>query len=202
MAPARRRFGQHFLHDRHYIERIVAAVSPQAGERIVEIGPGRGALTLALLDIVGELDVIEIDRDLAAYLDERCRTLGDLRVHTGDVLETDLRNLCPDAETKLRVIGNLPYNISTPLLFHLMGQIGCIRDMIFMLQREVAERIAASPGGADYGRLSVMIQYHCDANILFAVPPGAFSPPPRVDSAVVSLQPRRSTETAHSLPQK
>ncbi len=182
----RKRFGQNFLHDARIIERIVAAIDPRPGDHLVEIGPGQGALTFPLLERAGALDVVELDRDLAAWLRRQDTGGRPLRVHEQDALRTDF---CALAAPPLRVVGNLPYNISTPLLFHLIGQIHCIRDMHFMLQKEVVARMAAQPGGGDYGRLSVMVQLHCRVEPLFRVHPGAFNPPPKVDSAVVRLLP-------------
>ncbi|MBE0622928.1 MAG: 16S rRNA (adenine(1518)-N(6)/adenine(1519)-N(6))-dimethyltransferase RsmA [Burkholderiales bacterium] len=190
----RKRFGQHFLTDQTVIADIVAAIRPQADDVMVEIGPGLEALTAPLLSVLGHLHVIEIDRDIIArlrlaYPPER------LSVHAGDVLEFDFSAL-PEG---LRVVGNLPYNISTPLLFHLAGYAERVRDMHFMLQKEVVERMVAAPGGRDYGRLSVMLQYRFDMESLLAVAPDAFSPPPQVDSAVVRMWPRpRSQLTAMS----
>jgi 16S rRNA (adenine1518-N6/adenine1519-N6)-dimethyltransferase len=187
----RKRFGQHFLHDPGVIRRILAVVAPQPGDRLVEIGPGLGALTCPLLARVGELDVIEIDRDLVPALQRRCGELGRLQIHQADALHFDLTALGQGAAS-LRLLGNLPYNISTPLLFHLLDAAECIRDMHFMLQREVVERIVACPGCKDYGRLSVMMQYRCRAQMLFTVGPGAFRPPPKVHSAMVRLVPHTS----------
>jgi len=181
----RRRFGQHFLTDRVVIADIVAAIHPQAEDAMVEIGPGLGALTAPLCAVLRQLHAIEIDRDIAARL-ARDYPPARLVVHTGDVLEFDFSAL-PRA---LRVVGNLPYNISTPLLFHLASYAGHIRDMHFMLQKEVVERMVAAPGGRDYGRLSVMLQYRFDMEALLEVGPEAFSPPPKVDSALVRMLPR------------
>lgn len=181
----RKRFGQHFLHERATIDRIVASVSPQAGERVIEIGPGEGALTWPLLAAAGALDVVEVDRDLAAAL--RAEERAGLTVHEGDVLTFDFTALADHGP--LRLVGNLPYNISTPLLFHLLAQREVITDMHFMLQREVVDRLAAAPGSKVYGRLSVMIQAHCAVEPLFRIAPGAFRPPPAVESAVVRLRP-------------
>ncbi|MBS1199606.1 MAG: dimethyladenosine transferase [Proteobacteria bacterium] len=185
---ARKRFGQHFLHDRGVIERIVAAIDPRSGDRLVEIGPGLGALTLPLLERAGRLEVIEIDRDVIPPLLERCRGHGELIVHVQDVLGTDFAALAAGGPP-LRVCGNLPYNISTPLLFHLLGTSSSIRDMHFMLQKEVVDRMVAPPGGKDYGRLTVMLAASCRCERLFRVGTGAFSPPPKVDSAVVRIVP-------------
>ena len=183
----RKRFGQNFLTDPNIIRGIVAAIAPRVGERVVEIGPGRGALTLPLLEQLGELDVVELDRDLIPILRTIAVTIGELRIHEADALKFDFGALA--AGGKLRVVGNLPYNISTPLLFHLIDQIDVIHDMHFMLQKEAVERMVAPRGGDDYGRLSVMIQYRCRAEKLFGVPPGAFFPPPKVESAIVRLVP-------------
>ena len=181
----RKRFGQHFLIDKAVIADIVAAIRPQADDVMVEVGPGLGALTTPLLARLQKLHVIEIDRDIiarlrSAYPPER------LQVHAGDVLEFDFGALPRD----LRVVGNLPYNISTPLLFHLARYAERLRDLHFMLQKEVVERMVAAPGGREYGRLSVMLQYRFDMELLFGVAPESFSPPPKVESAVVRMQPR------------
>jgi 16S rRNA (adenine1518-N6/adenine1519-N6)-dimethyltransferase len=191
LPGVRKRFGQHFLHDPAVIRRIIAAVAPRPGERMVEIGPGRGALTRPLLEQLGQLDVIEIDRDLGAALAREFAGTG-LRIHLQDALKTDWRGLAgPDG--RLRVVGNLPYNISTPLLFSLLAARDSILDLTAMLQREVAERITAPPGTGRYGRLSVMVQYHCAVEPLFTIGPGAFAPPPKVESAVIRLVPRPPT---------
>ncbi|QBQ55613.1 16S rRNA (adenine(1518)-N(6)/adenine(1519)-N(6))-dimethyltransferase RsmA [Nitrosococcus wardiae] len=188
---ARKRFGQHFLHDKQVIDRLLRVIHPQSGELMVEIGPGQGALTLPLLRGLGHLEAIELDRDLAAYLVESCASEGDLRLHNVDALAFDFRALVREQNQRLRVVGNLPYNISTPLLFHLLAQVEVLEDMHFMLQREVVVRLAAKPGGKDYGRLSVMVQFYCGVEPLFTVKPGAFMPPPKVDSMVVRLKPCR-----------
>ena len=183
----RKRFGQNFLHDPVVIGKIVTAIQPASGERLVEIGPGQGAITLPLLKAAGALTVIELDRDLIGPLQAHCATAGELTIHNADALRFDF---CALADGKrLRVIGNLPYNISTPLLFHLLDQHQCIRDMHFMLQKEVVERMASSPGNRQYGRLSVMLQYRCRVTPLFTIGAGAFNPPPRVESAFVRLEP-------------
>ncbi len=184
---ARKRFGQNFLHDPGVIQRIIQAVSPQPGQHLVEIGPGQGAITLPLLRACGHLDVVELDRDLIEPLAEKTAALGELVIHQNDALKFDFAALA--GEQKLRIVGNLPYNISTPLLFHLLEQTGYIQDMHFMLQKEVVERMAAAPGSGTYGRLSVMIQYHCRVEPLFRIGPGAFRPAPRVESAFVRLTP-------------
>lgn len=184
----RKRFGQHFLHDPGVVARIVGAFGAQAQDHVVEIGPGLGVLTRALADKVARLDAVELDRDLAARLREELGAQRNLGIHQADALGFDFCRLAAPAH-KLRIIGNLPYNISTPLLFRLLDQVACIADMVFMLQEEVVDRLCAAPGGKDYGRLSVMIQWRCRVEKLFHVGPGAFSPPPRVDSAVVRLVP-------------
>jgi 16S rRNA (adenine1518-N6/adenine1519-N6)-dimethyltransferase len=184
----RKRFGQHFLHDPAVVARIVAAVAPKPEDHLLEIGPGTGILTEALLAAVPRLDAVEIDRDLARLLEQRFAGRG-LRLRCMDALALALTDLGAPSGA-LRVVGNLPYNVSTPLLFHLIRERAAIRDMHFMLQREVVERLAARPGGRDYGRLGVMVQVHCRVEPLFRVGPGAFQPPPRVESAVARLVPR------------
>jgi 16S rRNA (adenine1518-N6/adenine1519-N6)-dimethyltransferase len=181
---ARRRFGQHFLVDRHYIERIVAALDPRPADNLVEIGPGLGALTAPLLERVQRLTVIEIDRDLAARLTDEYPP-DRLTLYNADALEFDFASLGRD----LRVVGNLPYNISSPLLFHLAQYEATLFDLTLMLQREVVERMAAAPATPAYGRLSVMLQVRFRVERLFTVPPGAFRPAPKVESAVVRLTP-------------
>jgi 16S rRNA (adenine1518-N6/adenine1519-N6)-dimethyltransferase len=189
--PVRKRFGQHFLHDPGVIRRIIDSVAPVAGQRLVEVGPGRGALTWGLLDRAGQLDVIEIDRDLAQILKADPRAKHGLRVHVENVLDTDFTRLRAEGEP-LRVVGNLPYNISTPLLFHLLKHSAAISDMYFMLQKEVVDRMAAEPGTKDYGRLTVMLAAVAEVNSLFDVGPGAFQPRPKVWSAIVHLRPTQS----------
>jgi len=242
---ARKRFGQHFLHDQGILRRIVDAIAPQPGDRLVEIGPGEGALTLPLLRACHRLVAIELDRDLIASLAERARGVGELQIISADVLTVDFTalaagaapgvdpsrpslasgdrsrpspasaapglvpggrsrpsvataalGLLPGAVALLRIAGNLPYNISTPILFHCLDHAASIQDMHFMLQKEVVERMAAPPGSKTYGRLSVMLQLRCTVEPLFGVAPGAFRPPPKVDSAVVRLTPL----PAHALP--
>ncbi|MBI4742567.1 MAG: 16S rRNA (adenine(1518)-N(6)/adenine(1519)-N(6))-dimethyltransferase RsmA [Betaproteobacteria bacterium] len=189
---ARKRFGQNFLIDPQVIADIVNAVAPQRGDCVVEIGPGLGALTGPLLKRLDHLHVVEIDRDIVARLRDRytSRTLPEkLTIHEGDALTFDFGALArPGAG--LHIVGNLPYNISTPLLFHLAGFAGCVHDMHFMLQKEVVERMVAAPGTADFGRLSVMLQYRFAMDWLLDVPPESFDPAPKVDSAVVRLIPR------------
>ena len=183
-AP-RKRFGQNFLVSPGVIRNIVEAIAPRREERMVEIGPGLGALTAPLLERLDHLYVVEIDRDLIARLKERFPP-ERLTIHQGDALDFDFGALGRD----LRVVGNLPYNISTPLLFHLAGFAEAVRDMHFMLQKEVVDRMVAAPATPDYGRLSVMLQYRFDMERLFVVPPGAFNPAPKVDSAIVRLLPK------------
>jgi 16S rRNA (adenine1518-N6/adenine1519-N6)-dimethyltransferase len=184
----RKRFGQNFLHDPGIIQRIVQAISPQSGDNLVEIGPGQGAITTELLPLVGQMHAIELDRDLVGPLAQRCASLGDLQIHSTDALKFDFSTLA-EAPRSLRVVGNLPYNISTPLLFHLLAQSSHVKDMHFMLQKEVVERMAAKPGSKTYGRLSVTLQARAKVESLFHIGPGAFNPPPKVDSAFVRLQP-------------
>src|SRR5580698_9385280 len=181
----RKRFGQHFLHDPAVIRRIIDAVAPARGERLVELGPGRGALTFGLLERAHELDVVEIDRDLAQLLEADPRARGRLHLHVENMLDTDFA-LLRGQGPKLRIVGNLPYNVSTPVLFHLLGQRGAIEDMHFMLQKEVVDRMAAAPGGKEYGRLTVMLAAYAEVEALFEVGPGAFRPPPKVRSAIGS----------------
>jgi len=190
VAARRRRFGQHFLHDPAVLERIVASLAPRAGQHLVEIGPGRGALTRALLGCEDcTLDAIEIDRDLAALL--RPRFAGPRAVlHEADALRFDFTQLAARRGGRLRIVGNLPYNISTALLFALLDQAAALEDLTVMLQREVVARLAAAPGGGDYGRLTVMLAPHTEIRRLFDVGPGAFQPPPRVWSAVVRIRMR------------
>ena len=183
----RKRFGQNFLHDPGIIRRIITVIDPQPGDRLVEIGPGKGAITLPLLQAAGRLQVVELDRDLVGPLQARCGSAGALTVHNADALKMNFCEL--SGGEKLRVVGNLPYNISTPLLFHLLAQSHCIADMHFMLQKEVVDRIAATPGSGQYGRLSIMVQYRCNVTPLFNIGPGAFQPAPKVESAFVRLQP-------------
>lgn len=188
MVRPRKRFGQNFLHDPNVVGHIVAAFAPKAGERIAEIGPGTGVLTRALLAAGAAVHAIELDRDLAATLEQRCTGAGGkLVVHGADATRFDFRALAGDKP--MRVIGNLPYNVSTPLLFHLLEAGPAIGEMLFMLQREVVDRLVADPDTPDYGRLSVMVQYKCAVEKLFDVPPGAFHPPPKVTSSVVRLVP-------------
>jgi 16S rRNA (adenine1518-N6/adenine1519-N6)-dimethyltransferase len=181
---ARKRFGQNFLSDPNIIRRIIDAIRPVPGETVVEIGPGLGAITAPLVERLGHLHVVEIDRDLIARLHER-HAPEALTIHEGDALKFDFGTL----DAPLRVVGNLPYNISTPLLFHLAGFASRVRDMTFMLQKEVVMRMVAAAGTADYGRLSVMLQYRFCMERLFDVPPGAFRPAPKVTSSIVRMVP-------------
>ena len=195
---ARKRFGQNFLHDPQVIAGILAHIHPRPGERIVEIGPGLGALTVPLMDKLHEIDVVELDRDLIPRLQAACVGRGELRIHQADALRFDFARLHPGEP--LRLAGNLPYNISTPLIFHLIESAAAIQDMHFMLQKEVVDRIVANPGDKDYGRLSVMAQYHCRAEKCLSVGPGAFRPAPKVHSAVVWLTPHATPPVdAHDL---
>jgi 16S rRNA (adenine1518-N6/adenine1519-N6)-dimethyltransferase len=198
---ARKRFGQHFLHDPAVIERIIASIAPRPGDALVEIGPGQGALTDLLLGAAGNLDVIEIDRDLAAALRAQHAGQPRLRVHEGDALEFDFAALARERGQRLRVVGNLPYNISTPLMFRLLAAGAALLDMHFMLQKEVVDRIVAAPGGKQYGRLGVMLAPHVLATRVLEVGPGAFRPPPRVWSALVRLEMRPDPPAWASLPQ-
>jgi 16S rRNA (adenine1518-N6/adenine1519-N6)-dimethyltransferase len=185
---ARKRFGQNFLHDQGIIQQIIYGINPQPNDNIVEIGPGKGALTASLLESVGKLNVIELDRDLIPILQNNFQRYEQFHIHNVDALKYDFSQLAEENK-KLRVVGNLPYNISTPLLFHLVSFSHLIKDMHFMLQKEVVDRITALPNSKAYGRLSVMLQYHCFTERLFNVSPNAFSPPPKVDSAIVRLIP-------------
>ena len=185
----RKRFGQHFLADASVVDAIVDAIDPRPGEALVEIGPGLGALTGPLLERCQALTVIELDRDLAARLRRQAR----LTVVEADVLKVDFTALASERGQPLRVVGNLPYNISTPILFHLLEHVAQVRDQHFMLQKEVVTRMAAAPGGRDYGRLSVMLQWRYAIEAVLDVPPESFEPPPQVDSAVVRMRPLPET---------
>jgi len=200
---ARKRFGQNFLRDSSVIDRIIATMAIRDDDHWLEIGPGQAALTLPLaaqLGAQGRLDLLELDRDLAQRLEQHFDGCDNVRVHSVDAMRFDYTQL---GETPRRLCGNLPYNISTPLIFHLLAQVHrgrgatgnlIIRDMYFMLQKEVVERITAAPGSKAYGRLSVMTQYHCHTETLFDVPPNAFQPQPKVMSAVVKLQPHHQSD--------
>lgn len=205
---ARKRFGQNFLHDQNIIEKIIRSINPKTTQNIVEIGPGQGALTYPLLKTLGHLNAVEIDRDLIQILDQQSPQHGNLTIHEGDALKFDFSRLIEDKnntsnkdenntqgenitpESKLRLVGNLPYNISTPIIFHLLEYINIIDDMYFMLQKEVVQRMAAEPNSKTYGRLTVMLQWYCDVDYLFDIPPSAFNPPPKVTSSLVRLKPR------------
>lgn len=182
----RKRFGQHFLTDKDVLRRLLSAIAPTRADTMIEIGPGRGALTAPLLDSLDHLHAIEIDRDLASELKEKYPS-ETLTVHCADALRFDFASL----GNRLRIVGNLPYNISTPLLFRLADFSESVSDVIVMLQKEVVERITAAPSRKSYGRLSVMLQHRFQASCLFMVPADAFSPPPKVESAVIALTPRR-----------
>ena len=185
---ARKRFGQNFLHDAGVIDRIIRSIRPRETDHLVEIGPGQGAITSGLLASGARLDVVELDKDLHPILMGQFGFLDRFRLHKGDALKFNFRELAADGE-KLRIVGNLPYNISTPLMFHLLEQSDCVEDMHFMLQKEVVQRLAATAGMNHYGRLGIMVQYHCRVEHLFDVGPGAFNPAPKVDSAIVRLIP-------------
>ncbi len=200
LAPpvARKRFGQHFLHDPQVLDRIVRAINPKPGENLVEIGPGLGALTRPLLERCGALQAIELDRDIIPHLRAASLDHQGLSILQADALKVDFGALAPPGG-KLRVVGNLPYNISTPLLFHLLGFSDTIEDMYFMLQKEVVQRICAAPDTEHYGRLTLTLAVRAEATMLFTVGSGAFNPPPKVDSAVVRLRPRPSPFPIHKL---
>ncbi|HKM14955.1 MAG TPA: 16S rRNA (adenine(1518)-N(6)/adenine(1519)-N(6))-dimethyltransferase RsmA [Marinospirillum sp.] len=187
---ARKRFGQNFLQDTGMIRKIVRSIAPSGKDHMVEIGPGMGAITELLLEENSKLDVIELDRDLIPMLRVKFFNYPDFTIHEADALKFDFAALRKTDE-KLRVVGNLPYNISTPLIFHLLSFQGLIHDMHFMLQKEVVERLAAKPGTGQWGRLSVMAQYFCDVESLFLVPPECFTPRPKVESAIVRMTPKQ-----------
>jgi 16S rRNA (adenine1518-N6/adenine1519-N6)-dimethyltransferase len=191
----RKRFGQNFLHDHNIIYNIISSIQAKSGQHWVEIGPGQGALTEPLLTAGVRLDVVELDRDLVVLLTDKFKQYPNLKIHSADALKFDFSALV-DNEQKLRIIGNLPYNISTPLMFHLLDNAYCIEDMHFMLQKEVVDRICAVPGSKKYGRLSVMMQYYCAAELLFDVPPESFDPVPQVMSAIVRLVPHQQPPVA------
>ena len=185
---ARKRFGQNFLHDAGIVDRLLRTIAAQPDQHLLEIGPGQGAITEGLLDSGALLDAIEIDRDLAAHLQTRFTGRPNFRLHITDALRCDISELSQDPRS-LRIIGNLPYNISTPLIFHLLDYAPLIRDMHVMLQEEVVDRLCAQPDTRDWGRLSVMVQYYCKVDYVFRVPPEAFSPRPKVTSAIARLVP-------------
>ena len=188
-AAPRKSLGQNFLQDQNIINKIVSSLAITDKDVVVEIGPGRGALTELILPQAGELHLVEFDYDLVRYWEERAETLPQLKVHGVDVLKFDFNNIIAQVDRPLKVIGNLPYNISSPVLFHLMNYAEHIHSQVVMLQKEVVERMASKPGSKQYGRLSVMLQQRYDIEYLFTVPPGAFFPPPKVDSAIARLTP-------------
>ena len=184
----KKRFGQNFLTDQFVLQDIIQMIAPQPQDNMVEIGPGQGAMTGLLLQELNKLQVVELDRDLVAMLQKKFNP-DKLTIHSGDALQFDFGALAESSGRKLRVVGNLPYNISSPLLFHLAQYTHLIEDQHFMLQKEVVQRMVAAPGGKEYGRLSVMLQWRYQMDLLFIVPPTAFDPPPKVDSAIVRMQP-------------
>ncbi len=198
---ARKRFGQNFLHDEAIIQRIIDTIHPLADENLVEIGPGLGALTSQILPRVNKLQVIELDRDLIPKLKFLDLNQTKLIIHQADALKFDFTSLQQNNPAKLRIVGNLPYNISTPLLFHLFKNIEVILDMHFMLQKEVVQRMSAVPGNKSWGRLSVMVQYHCQVEMLFIVASGAFRPAPKVESAIVRLVPHQQKPVTANNPE-
>ena len=195
---ARKRFGQNFLHDQNIIDKIIRAINPKTDQNIIEIGPGQGALTYPLLTSLGKLNAVEIDRDLIAILTQQSPAYGELIIHEGDALKYNFQQLADTinaqsentTQQKCRLVGNLPYNISTPIIFHLLEFLDVIDDMHFMLQKEVVQRMAAEPNSKTYGRLSVMLQWYCDVDYLFDIPASAFNPPPKVVSTLVRLTPK------------
>ena len=189
---ARKRFGQNFLCDSAVIDSIISGINPRPGDRMIEIGPGLGALTEPLLaETDGNLQVVELDRDLIPILRTKFFNYPNFTIHEADALKFDFDQLADD-ENQLRIVGNLPYNISTPLIFHLLESITHLKDMHFMLQKEVVERMASQPGNSAYGRLGIMTQYHCRVQPLFIVGPEAFEPAPKVESAIVRLVPHKT----------
>lgn len=198
MHIARKRFGQNFLHDQNIIYQIISHLTIQANDHWLEIGPGQGALTQPILKSGTKLDVIELDRDLVDILKDKFAHHPNLTLHSGDALRFNISGLVEPGK-QLRVVGNLPYNISTPLVFHLLDHVNVIQDMTFMLQSEVVERLCANPGSKSYGRLSIMVGYYCQAEALFNVPPEAFDPIPKVNSAIVRLTPRTPAISANNM---
>ncbi len=188
---ARKRFGQNFLTDQGIINHIVRSIRPKESDRLVEIGPGQGAITQQLIESCPSLQVIELDRDLIPILLAQFAKYDEFTIHQQDALQFDFSSLIID-DRPLRIVGNLPYNISTPLIFHLLSYQDRISDMHFMLQKEVVNRLVAKPGEKNYGRLSVMVQYYCQTECLFDVPPESFDPQPKVDSAIVRLEPYKT----------
>lgn len=202
MHTPRKRFGQNFLIDDHIIEEIIAAINPHRDQHLVEIGPGQGVLTRSLVASGAKIDAVEIDRDLAQQLQQDFGTHKNFHLHCADVLKFSLFQLVDQRKPhKLRIVGNLPYNISTPLLFKLFADLDLIQDMYFMLQKEVAQRLIAHPDTKEYGRMSIMAQYYCDMYIIINVPPSAFSPQPKVDSCIVQFVPHVEAK-AHITDQK
>lgn len=200
---ARKRFGQNFLHDEAIIDNIVSAINPQPDDFVVEIGPGLGAITAELIAKLARLHVVELDKDLIPFLIAKFEHTGKLTIHQADALSFDFAGLLEqNPQRKLRIVGNLPYNISTPLIFHLIDQADAVLDMHFMLQKEVVERLAAGVGEKAYGRLGIMVQYHCLVEPLFDVPPESFNPPPKVDSAIVRLTPYNDKPVTTSNPKR
>ncbi|MFZ9035274.1 MAG: 16S rRNA (adenine(1518)-N(6)/adenine(1519)-N(6))-dimethyltransferase RsmA [Francisellaceae bacterium] len=187
---AKKSFGQNFLQDQNIIARIIQQAHICPDDHVIEIGPGLGALSAPVLSITRRLDVIEFDADVIPILKHKCQSLGQLNVYHQDVLKTDFTTFVGENTKKIKLIGNLPYNISSPILFHLVSYAHLFRDMHFMLQKEVVDRIVANPGNKDYGRLSVMLQYYFDCQALFIVPPHVFHPQPKVDSCIIRLVPR------------
>ncbi|MDR1012631.1 MAG: 16S rRNA (adenine(1518)-N(6)/adenine(1519)-N(6))-dimethyltransferase RsmA [Coxiellaceae bacterium] len=187
IIPKKKSLGQHFLHDQNIIKKIIRVIFPKLSDNLIEIGPGEGALTTKLLPLVTSLNVIEIDKRITPILEKNCNFASNLHIYINDVLRFDFTQF----KQQLRLIGNLPYNISTPLLFYLIKNISVIEDMHFMLQKEIAKRIIATPGSKVYGRLSVILQYYCNITLLFKIGNGAFSPPPKVDSVFVKFEPRK-----------
>ncbi|MBA2655215.1 MAG: 16S rRNA (adenine(1518)-N(6)/adenine(1519)-N(6))-dimethyltransferase RsmA [Gammaproteobacteria bacterium] len=194
----KKRFGQNFLSNEIIIHQIINVIHPGPQDHLIEIGPGLGAITLPLLPCVAKLDAIELDRDIIPLLSSKTMTLGNIEIHQQDALKLELQQFTSKAAS-LRIVGNLPYNISTPLLFHLFEQKQWIMDMHFMLQKEVGLRLSAHPGSKQYGRLSVMAQYHCQIEALLEVPPHAFTPAPKVDSLFIRLQPIQPSLLAHNI---
>lgn len=188
-AAPRKSLGQNFLQDPNIINKIVAALNIQPDDTVLEIGPGRGALTNLILPLAKEFHLVEFDRDLVEYWQSRTADVNNLRVHGADILKFDLNAITENRTRPIKIIGNLPYNISSPVLFHLMAYADQVHSQVVMLQKEVVQRMSANPGGKDYGRLSVMLQQRYDIEYLFTVPPGAFFPPPKVESAIARLTP-------------
>jgi len=197
---ARKRFGQNFLHDQAIISQIIHTIAPQKNDHIVEVGPGKGALTRHLLTACDRLDAIELDRDLIPLLKISLATFSQkLQLINEDVLTVDMCQFQKNNQQQIRLVGNLPYNISTPVLFHFLKYRHCIHDMHFMLQKEVVDRLSATANNKNYGRLSIIMQYYCYIEKCFEVSPGAFQPPPKVDSAIVMLRPYRDLHKQHGI---